>query len=72
MVKGQLHQNIQVVVTISLHTGETTLNLGIINTSQQQAKVITRSRMQQNGSMPSGTMSVTVANVASNVLTLLQ
>jgi len=72
MVRGQLHQNIQVVVTVSLLTCETTLNLGIVSTSQQQAKVITRSRMQQNGSMPSGTMSVVVANVASNVLTLLQ
>jgi outer membrane lipopolysaccharide assembly protein LptE/RlpB len=67
VVKGQLHQNIQVVVTTSLHTDEITLNLGVASINQQQAKVTTRSRMQQNDLVPSGTMSVAVANVASNV-----
>jgi hypothetical protein len=37
--------------------------LGITSISQQQARAITRSRMQQNDSMPSGVMSVVVANV---------
>jgi hypothetical protein len=37
--------------------------LGIASISQQQARVIARSRMQQNNSMPSGVMSVAVANV---------
>jgi len=42
--------------------------LGIASINQQQAKVTTRSRMQQNDSMPSGTMNVTIANVAPNAL----
>jgi len=37
--------------------------LGIASISQQQAKVITRSKMQQNDSMPNGIMSVIAANV---------
>jgi hypothetical protein len=37
--------------------------LGITSINQQQARAITRSRMQQNDSMPSGVMSVVVANV---------
>jgi len=45
--------------------------LGIANISQQHAKVIIRSRMQQNDSAPSGTMSVVVANVAPNALTIV-
>ncbi len=68
VVRGQLHQNIHVIITISLHTCETTFNLGIASINQQQAKVTTRSRMQQNDSMPSGTMNVTIANVAPNAL----
>jgi hypothetical protein len=42
--------------------------LGIANINRQQAKVTTRSRMQQNDSMPNGIMSVAIANVASNAL----
>jgi hypothetical protein len=39
--------------------------LGIVSISQQQARVITGSRMQQNDSMPSGIMNVGAANVTS-------
>jgi hypothetical protein len=37
--------------------------LGITSISQQQARVIARSRMQQNDSMSSGVMNVEAANV---------
>ncbi len=37
--------------------------MGIASISQQQAKVITRSKMQQNDSMPNGIMSVIATNV---------
>lgn len=54
-----------------MHIGETTFTLGIASTNQQQAKVTTRSRMQQNDLVPNGTMNVVVANVAPNALTIV-
>jgi hypothetical protein len=45
--------------------------LGIVSINQQQARVITRSRMQQNDSMPSGVMNVGAANVTSTSSSIL-